>query len=93
MSITRDELKAAEIVKSLHPKPGALISGSRVDDLTNQITPDFIIDTDGSTIDLQMTNSIPALKVESSFDIDDAALPARRRGSADAQGVHPYPPR
>ncbi|MFG6423386.1 MAG: RNA polymerase factor sigma-54 [Paramuribaculum sp.] len=86
MSITRDELKkAAEIVKSLHPKPGALISGSRVDDLTNQITPDFIIDTDGSTIDLQMTNSIPALKVESSFDIDDAALPARRRGSADAQ--------
>ena len=32
-----------------------------------------------------MTNSIPALKVESSFDIDDAALPARRRGSADAE--------
>ncbi len=85
MDITRDELRAAvDIVRSLNPKPGSVISGSHADDLTNQITPDFIVDTDGHNIELQMTNTIPALRVESSFNIDDAALPPRRKGANDA---------
>lgn len=85
MGITPEELrKAVDIIRSLNPKPGSVISGSHADDLTNQITPDFIIETDGHNIDLQMTNTIPALRVESSFDIDDSALPPRRKGANDA---------
>ena len=85
LDINREQLqRAAAVVRSLNPKPGAIISGNRVDDYVNQITPDFIIDTDGHNIELQMTNSVPALRIESSFDIDDAALPPRRKGTQDA---------
>lgn len=85
LGVTREELKKAiDVVRSLNPKPGSIISGSHTDELTNQITPDFIVDSDGNNIELQMNNSIPSLQIESSFDIDDSALPARRRGTSDA---------
>lgn len=85
LGITREELKkAVDIVRSLNPKPGSLVGSSHLEEMANQITPDFIVDTDGHNIELQMTNSIPALRIETSFDIDDAALPARRKGAADA---------
>ncbi|MCM1029532.1 MAG: RNA polymerase factor sigma-54 [Pseudoflavonifractor sp.] len=75
LSVDRDRLKRAiDIVRSLNPKPGAMISGSHADNLSASITPDFIVDSDGQNIDLEMTNTIPELRVESSFDIDDAAL-------------------
>lgn len=85
LAIDRKQLqKAIDVVRSLNPKPGSVLSGSRADEFVNQITPDFIIDSDGHTIDLQMTDSVPSLRIESSFDIDDAALPPRRKGTPDA---------
>ena len=82
LGVTREQLKqAVEVVKSLNPKPGAIISGGRTDDAINQITPDFIVDTDGHNVDLQLNNSIPELRIESSFDIDDAQLPTKPRNS------------
>lgn len=85
LSINRAQLKTTvDLIRTLNPKPGAIIGGSHTDDFNNQITPDFVIETDGSNIDLQMANTIPALRVESSFNIDDAALPQKRRRADDA---------
>lgn len=82
LGVTHDQLKqAVEAVQSLNPKPGAIISGGRTDDVINQITPDFVVDTDGHNVDLQITNSIPELRIESSFDIDDTQLPTKPRQS------------
>ncbi len=76
--------EAMDIIRSLNPKPGALISGGHADDLSNRITPDFTVETDGSRIDLQMTDTIPELRIDSSFDIDDAARGIRRSARNDA---------
>lgn len=85
LGVDRDTLSdAVGIVRSLNPKPGALISGGHADDMSNRITPDFVVDTDGSHIDLQMTDTIPELRIDSSFDIDDAAIGIRRGPRRDA---------
>lgn len=84
LDIDRERLrKAVDIVHSLNPKPGGIFSGSHVDDYINQITPDFFVDIDGTNIDLRMNNTVPQLRIESSFDISKAAPLPRRKGEPD----------
>ncbi len=79
--------EAIEVVRTLHPKPGTLVGGNPMDDLQTQVTPDFIVDTDGTEITLTMPNTLPSLKIEESFDISDVQLPAKGASSREREAI------
>lgn len=84
MEIDKKALQAAtEVVRSLHPKPGSIIGGNAMDELSAHVTPDFIVETDGSKVNLIMPDSLPSLKIEESFDISD--IPAPRQSNRDKE--------
>ena len=64
---SRDQLKEAmDVIRSLNPKPGALISGDD-NERTRHISPDFFIEADGDRLTLSMTGRLPQLQIEQSF--------------------------
>lgn len=70
-SLDLDELQASKLQKELHrlnPKPGASM-GEAVGHSMQQITPDFIVDTqDDGTVSFALSNSdVPQLQVSQSF--------------------------
>lgn len=67
--------RAVDVIKTLNPKPGSLISGGS-DDRSRQITPDFLVEADGDRLVLTSLSSLPQLQIEHTFDVDDAAIPA-----------------
>ncbi len=68
MNITQEDLrKAIGEITSLNPKPGNAIGGA-LQTAMNNITPDFLVDTDNGQVTIYLNNSnIPSLKVNSSF--------------------------
>ena len=70
LGISIDQLKdvIAEIAK-LNPKPGSAITGIAGESHSQQITPDFIIETNGDEITLTLVNSIPDLQISESYSI------------------------
>lgn len=66
---------ALALIRTLNPKPGALVGGGAADDRTRHITPDFIVDADpvDGVITVSLPNSLPQLSIERSFaaDMDD----------------------
>ncbi|MDE6491502.1 MAG: RNA polymerase factor sigma-54, partial [Muribaculaceae bacterium] len=72
MSMTRERLQqATEIITSLNPKPGGAISAESSDRPVHTVIPDFTVDTDGDTITVSLSNSIPELRIERSFTVTD----------------------
>ncbi len=81
MGVDRERLKkAVEVIRTLNPKPGALISGDD-DERTRHITPDFYIEPEGDRLVLTMPGRIPRLQIEQSFAADAPAL--KRQPGAD----------
>lgn len=70
LDISLDQLKEviAEIAK-LNPKPGSAITGISSDTHSQQISPDFIIETDGDEMTLTLVNSIPDLQISESYSL------------------------
>lgn len=63
-----DISRACDIIRGLNPKPGSAFASTRSEQHSQQVIPDFEIDTDGDTITLTMPNDIPELHIEESFD-------------------------
>ncbi|MDE7410438.1 MAG: RNA polymerase factor sigma-54 [Paramuribaculum sp.] len=71
MNITPEQLRGAlDLIKTLNPKPGTLISGSDDDDRLRHITPDFLVEPDGERFSVTLLSRIPGLEIEESFRAD-----------------------
>lgn len=80
LKLSRDQLSdALQLIKTLNPKPGASFGSSRIDDVAHHITPDFTVDNDGPSVTFTINDSYPALRLEESFNISEAALTPRMR--------------
>ena len=83
MGVDRDRLKeGVDLIRTLNPKPGALISGDD-DDRTRHISPDFYVEPEGDRLVLTMPGRIPHLQIEQSF-ASDAPVSRRQPGGEDA---------
>lgn len=68
LGLNRQEtLDAVEMIQGLNPKPGAQYS-STSEDFGNVIIPDFIVENHDGSLNVQLNNRIPELKVEQSFE-------------------------
>ncbi|MCM1482728.1 MAG: RNA polymerase factor sigma-54 [Muribaculaceae bacterium] len=79
--------RAVELIKTLNPKPGALITGGAEDDRTRHITPDFAVDADDNgNVTVTLLNRLPQLQIERTFAADGGSnLPGGdSRAIADA---------
>lgn len=76
--------KALETIRTLNPKPGALITGGADDDRTRHITPDFLVEADeNGTLTVTLLNRLPQLQIEQSF-AEGSASDRMAGGQADA---------
>lgn len=85
LGIGHDELVSAlRFIRSLNPKPGALLEESSVQDRLRHIVPDFAVDIDdnGNAV-ISLLGNIPELAIEESFRIDNIP-PKTGRRYADA---------
>ncbi len=71
--IPLDRVNAADrLIKTLNPKPGAAFATDPTRERASAaVSPDFIIETDGSRLSVSMPNSLPELRIEESFLADD----------------------
>lgn len=77
---------ALDFIKSLNPKPGALVEGDSASDKLRHIIPDFAVDVDNDGhIKVSLLNNLPELAIEESFRIDDSTPVPINRREADAQ--------
>lgn len=83
----REQLQQAlDVIRTLNPKPGALISGND-DERTRHISPDFHVEADGDRLTLQSLSRIPHLQIEKSFAADTQV---GRRNSAAAEAANAF---
>ena len=69
LSIDEDTFrKVVNEIHSLNPKPGSAFSGAASETHSQQIIPDFLVETDGDTLQLTLLNNLPELQIEESFD-------------------------
>lgn len=63
--------RAVDLIRTLNPKPGALLEKVSPSDRLRYIVPDFTVDTDehGRTT-VALTSSVPEMAVERSFELD-----------------------
>ncbi|MCM1111365.1 MAG: RNA polymerase factor sigma-54, partial [Clostridium sp.] len=80
-----DQLREAiDLLRSLNPKPGSVADSS--DDRTRQITPDFEVEPDGAGgVTLSMPNTVPQLRIEEQYNLDDRTIERRRRGASKVE--------
>lgn len=78
--------KAVDVIRSLNPKPGSAFQPQSVDeDKMRQITPDFLVESDGVSLSLTLLNRLPALQIETTFaDADVEVTPRTPRRKAEA---------
>lgn len=74
LGINRDSLQdALNLIAHLNPKPGSAMASSEYEDRSRHITPDFSVEVDANErITLTMLNNIPELRVEATFDSENA---------------------
>lgn len=85
---SREQLKEAmEVIRSLNPKPGSLISGDD-NERTRHISPDFFVESDGDRLTLSMTGRLPRLQIEKSFL--QTTEPDRRKPSAAGEAANAF---
>lgn len=75
MNMNAAELRqATDVITSLNPKPGSAITSDNSDEAVQTITPDFTVEveTEADQISVSLNNSIPELRIEQSFRIDES---------------------
>lgn len=82
LGVDREALRrAAEVIRSLDPKPGAELGASVAEDRTRHIIPDFNIEIlPGDIISVTMPNNIPELVISESFRPGHTTVPETREG-------------
>ncbi|MBR5331989.1 MAG: RNA polymerase factor sigma-54 [Muribaculaceae bacterium] len=78
LDINAEELRdAMNVITSLNPKPGSIITGGS-SDRTRHIIPDFSIETDLENGDITLTllNRIPELQIEETFSEKACEIPS-----------------
>lgn len=69
LGISTDKLKdVLKVIRSLNPKPGNAITGVSDDSHSQQITPDFSVESDGEELTLSLNNGLPELQISESYD-------------------------
>lgn len=79
---------AAEFIGRLNPKPGAAyVSDPARESGQGAVIPDFVVETDGETASVALSNSLPELQLEQSFRLENAPREAgeAQRFVADAR--------
>lgn len=61
---------AFDLIRTLNPKPAAVLGIDTVDEKTQHIIPDFYVETDGESVTLTLPNNIPELQIEETFRSD-----------------------
>lgn len=81
LGVDEEELqKALAIIRSLNPKPGALLEKASSEDCMRHIVPDFSVDADtDGRITVTLLSRVPELAIEASFDISDEPRPRSER--------------
>ncbi|MCM1505368.1 MAG: RNA polymerase factor sigma-54 [Muribaculum sp.] len=68
LGITPDTLReAVNLIRTLNPKPAALLGEDPADEKKQHIVPDFYVEAEGGSVTLTLPNSIPELQVEETF--------------------------
>lgn len=66
--------RAVDLIKTLNPKPGALLEQVSVADRLRYIVPDFTVDTDGDgRVAVALNSPQPEMAIEKSFELSDGA--------------------
>lgn len=96
-SLTKSTLEqvneAMVAIRSLNPKPGAQFSAAADDDRTRHITPDFLVENDGSgRLSLTLLNRLPRLQIEKSYAADTPVdVPSKEtRASRAAEAANAF---
>lgn len=83
--------EAVALIRSLNPRPAALLEGPGTDDRTRHITPDFVVEPDEEgELTVSLGGHVPELEVAPSFKVATAKMPgddgfiARQRTDAEA---------
>ena len=58
-----------DLIRGLNPKPGNTITGVADDSHSQQITPDFSVETDGGDLTITLLNSVPELQISESYSL------------------------
>lgn len=88
LGIDRDKLKDVfDEIHSLNPKPGNTITGISDDSHSQQITPDFNIETEGNELQLTLNNSIPELQISESYSQIYDKYNSKKPTSAQERGI------
>lgn len=78
--ITRERLnRANSLIRTLNPKPGALLESAGSADRARHISPDFIVEPDEvnpGRVTVSIASPVPELAVAQSFELDTSADPA-----------------
>ena len=76
----RDFDEVLKLIRSLNPKPGALLETVSADDRMSHITPDFHVDVDPEgNVQWALTSKMRELGVNSAFDIAKFDTPRERK--------------
>jgi RNA polymerase sigma-54 factor len=80
LSIDEDALRdALNLIKSLNPKPGALLEQTVGEDKLRHIVPDFSVEVNSDgTISVSLLSKTPELAIEQTFAIDTTAKPSSK---------------
>lgn len=86
LSIDEDALTdALNLIKSLNPKPGALLEQTVGEDKLRHIVPDFSVEVNSDdTISVSLLSKTPELAIEQTFDIDVTAKQSKNKRERDA---------
>lgn len=76
--------KAIDIIRSLNPKPGSVVSGGALQQRMAQLTPDVGVDVADGRVSVWIASSVPHLQIERSFDMDSVSKP-RNKNEREAQ--------
>ncbi len=88
LGIDRDKLKDVfDEIRSLNPKPGNTITGISDDSHSQQIIPDFNIETEGNELQLTLSNSIPELQISESYSQIYDKYSSKKPASAQERGI------
>lgn len=86
LGVDAGEMQSAlEYIRSLNPKPGALLEKSGASDRLRHIIPDFAVDVDhNGHATVSLLNNIPELAIEQSFSLDNINPASTAKRDADA---------
>lgn len=89
MKVGEPRIRAAiDLIRSLNPKPGALL-GSGPGQNAQTIIPDFVITVDDGEISVQLNSTVPELQIDESFSQAVARMErnARRRARKGSEYI------